>query len=48
VGSGGQLTGFGGGVTLKQDLLRLEGHEVAQNRLVTNGDTLSLWERAVA
>jgi len=48
VGSGGQLTGFGGGVALKRRLLRLEGHAVVQERLVDTGATLPLFERAAA
>jgi methylated-DNA-[protein]-cysteine S-methyltransferase len=30
IGSGGDLVGFGGGMTLKEQLLRLEGHTLGE------------------
>lgn len=37
VGANGHLTGFGGGLALKRELLRLEGHHIEHNRLQVDG-----------
>lgn len=43
IGSEGKLTGFGGGLPLKCELLRLEGHHIVDNRIETNTAQLSLF-----
>ncbi len=43
VGAEGKLTGFGGGLPLKCELLKLEGHHIVDNQIETNTSQLSLF-----
>jgi len=43
IGAEGKLTGFGGGLPLKCELLKLEGHHIVDNQIDTNTSQLSLF-----